>query len=121
MNPKDTLHRHVPEQTAEERLEKKRQEAQERYAQGLKRVASTPPPEGQKYLPETRVRIADCLGFTMSHFPRGVEATVKYTYAHAYGNGDVRSYCLDVDGHGTVSWYHEEHLTAIENPAESLS
>jgi hypothetical protein len=49
----------------------------------------------------------------MSHFQGGVNATVKYTYAHAYGGDDVKSYCLDIDNHGEVSWYEEHQLTAI--------
>ena len=49
----------------------------------------------------------------MSHFRSGVLATVKYTYAHAYGGDDVTSYCLDIDDYGKVSWYEEHQLTKI--------
>ena len=50
----------------------------------------------------------------MSHFESGVNATVRYTYAHAYGGDDVKSYCLDVDGRGEVSWYKEWQLTPLK-------
>ena len=84
------------------------------YNAGLDRVKKTKIPEGQKYAPGTRVRIADDLGSCMSHFPSGVNATVKYTYAHAYGGKDVTHYCLKVDGHGEISWYYEHQLTKID-------
>ena len=89
------------------------EQAREVYAAGLDRVKNTPVPEGQKYAPGTRVRIADDLGSSMQFFPKGRNATVKYTYAHAYGKEDVESYCLDIDGHGEVSWYKEHQLTPI--------
>lgn len=84
------------------------------YAAGLKKVETTPMPEGQKYPIGSRVRIADDLGPSMSHFTSGVGATVLYTYAHAYGGNNVDSYCLDIDGHGRVAWYYERQLTLIE-------
>lgn len=49
----------------------------------------------------------------MSHFPKGRNATVMYTYAHAYGGNDVKSYSLNVDGHRYISWYEEDQLTAL--------
>jgi len=87
--------------------------AQQVYNAGLAKVASVPEPKGQKFPNGSRVRIADDLGSAMSHFQGGVNATVKYTYAHAYGGDDVKSYCLDIDGYGEVSWYYEHQLTAI--------
>ena len=99
---------------------------EERYAQaqrihkaGLEKVATTLPPEGQKYAIGTRVRIADDLGPSMSHFTSGANATVKHTYAHAYGGSNVKSYCLDIDGEGQVSWYLEHHLTPIDSLANA--
>ena len=86
-------------------------EASAYYATALRRVATDPAPDGQKYAVGTRVRIADDLGPCMSHFPSGMMATVMYTYAHAYGGTDVTSYCLDVDGHGEISWYYEYQLS----------
>lgn len=88
-------------------------EALEIHRAGLERVKTMPPPNGQKYLPGTRVRIADDLGSSMAHFESGKNATVRYTYAHAYGGSDVDSYCLDIDGHGEVSWYYESQLTPL--------
>ena len=97
--------------------EERHSQAQGIHKAGLEKVATTPPPEGQKYAPETRVRIADDLGSSMSHFPSGANATVKYTYAHAYGGSDVKSYCLDIDGRGQVSWYYEHQLIQIDSSA----
>jgi hypothetical protein len=84
------------------------------YQEGLNRVKTTTQPIGQKFANGSRVRIADNLGSSMSHFESGVNATVKYTYAHAFGGSDGKSYCLDVDGYGEVSWYGEWQLTQIE-------
>lgn len=85
------------------------------YRQGLDNVKNKSVPKGQKYLPGTRVKIVDNLGSHMSCFPDGRKATVKYSYAHAYGGGDVKSYCLDIDGIGEVSWYSEEQIKALYN------
>lgn len=92
----------------------RREFAQEFHARGMDKVATTPEPKGQKFPCGSRVRIADDLGEGMSHFTGGVNATVQYTYAHAYGGNDVKSYSLDIDGKGSVSWYHEHQLTKIE-------
>jgi hypothetical protein len=81
---------------------------------GEQRVKSTPPPTGQKFAPGTLVRIADDLGDSMRHFPSGKYAIVLYTYAHAYGGDDVKSYCLDVQGVGEVAWYYEHQLIEIK-------
>lgn len=99
--------------------EERHAQARGSYKAGLEKVATTPPPEGQKYAPGTRVRIADDLGPSMSHFTSGANATVEYTYAHAYGGSNVKSYCLDIDGRGQVSWYHEHQLTPIDSPANA--
>lgn len=80
------------------------------YQQGLQRVKDTPEPEGQKFPCGSRVRIADDLGSSMSHFESGVEATVEYVYAHAYGGSNVKLYSLNIDGRGSVAWYHEHQL-----------
>lgn len=98
--------------------EERHAQAQGIYRAGLERVKTTPPPKGQKYPPGTRVRIAYDLGSTMSHFESGKNATVRYTCAHAYGGDGVRSYCLDIDGHGEVSWYYESQLTPIAANSE---
>jgi hypothetical protein len=89
------------------------------YEAGRERVAVNPAPSGQKFLPGSRVRIADDLGSAMSHYAAGREATVCYTYAHAYGGDDVKSYCLYVDGFGQASWYREDQLTAIDSPLDA--
>lgn len=82
-------------------------EAQGIQAAGLEKVKTQPMPKGQKYAPGTRVRI------TGGGRSEGLEATVEYTYAHAYWGDDVKSYLLDVDGRGSSAWFHEENLTAI--------
>lgn len=89
--------------------------ADARFRAAMFRVSTTSPPVGQKFAPGVRVRIADDLGPCMAHFPRGVMATVRYTYAHAYGGKDVDSYCLDVDGEGETSWYEEGQLTEVKD------
>jgi len=89
-------------------------EASAYHQASLRRVAETPPPAGQKFAPGERVKIAEDLGRHMSHFPAGKMATVRYTYAHAYGTTDERSltqYCLDIDGTGEISWYDECQLS----------
>ena len=83
------------------------------YEAGLKKVAATPEPGGQKFLNGSRVRIAADLGPSMRHFKSDANATVQYTYAHAYGGGNVKSYSLDIDGYGSCAWYKEHQLTAI--------
>ena len=83
------------------------------YQQGLENVKNKPVPVGQKYPPGTRVKITNNLGHSMRHFYGGKEATVMYTYAHAYWENNVKDYCLDIDGIGQVSWYHEHQLQAI--------
>ena len=92
--------------------ETKLAQAQGVYAAGLKKVATTSEPEGQKFPNGSRVRIGKMPSY-MSHFQGECDATVKYTYAHAYGGSDVKSYCLDIDGYGGASWYEEGQLTAI--------
>jgi len=82
-------------------------------AQAMSDIATKPEPKGQKFPIGTRIRIADDLGTPMSHFPKELDATVKYTYAHAFGGKDVKSYCLDIDGYGQVAWYFEHQLTEI--------
>jgi len=95
--------------------EQRAAQAQGIYQQGLRRVKTTAPPSNQKFAPGSRVRIADKLNPSMSHFSAGKNATVKYTHAHAYGGDSVDSYCLDIDEEGSVSWYHEHQLTQIES------
>ncbi len=93
--------------------EKRLATAQGIHASGLKNVEETPEPSGQKFPNGSRVRIADDLGQSMSHFESGKDATICYTYAHAYGGDNCKIYCLDIDGVGEVSWYNESQLTAI--------
>lgn len=93
-------------------------EAQGRYLEGKRRVASEPPPEGQKFKPGTFVRIATDLGPSMKHFKKDTFAKVEHTYSHAFGGSDVWSYCLlvkhDEEWH-SVAWYKEDQLTQIND------
>lgn len=92
-------------------------EAKTYYQICMEAMTQKPVPKRQKFAPGTRVRIADDLGPSMWHFTSGTTATVLYTYAHAYGGGDVYSYCLDIYGVGKVSWYYENQLSALEGEA----
>ncbi len=89
------------------------EERKQIHAAGIKRVNSVAEPEGQKFPCGSRVKITNSPDHTRDHFPHGVEATVMYTYAHAYGGEDVYSYCLNVDGHGEISWYEEDELELV--------
>ena len=76
-------------------------------------------PANQKFLPGARVRIADDLGPTMTHFVSGRNATVVGTYAQLCSGDNVDSYQLDIDGIGEVAWYHEHQLTATDAPVDN--
>ncbi len=89
-------------------------EAKTHYLDAMQRVATTPEPKGQKFPIGTRVRIAKNLGPHMEHFSDNINATVKYTHAHAYGGDDITYYLLDIDGYDVMSWYDEHQLTALE-------
>jgi hypothetical protein len=94
--------------------EARKAQSEEMYKRGLENVNNNTEPKGQKFPCGSRVRITDDLGRFMSHFESGCDATVRYTYAHAYGGDNVESYCLDVDGYGEVAWYEEQQLTLID-------
>lgn len=94
-------------------LEERSADAAAYHKAGIERIKSYPEPSGQKFPRGSRVRIADDLGSEKAHFPSGTEATVEYTYAHAYGGSDNKSYSLDVDGSGSVAWYKEDQLTQV--------
>lgn len=82
------------------------------HLEGICRVVSVPEPQGQKFPIGSRVWIGKMPPY-MSHFEGECEATVLHTYAHAFGGDNVEDYCLDVDGHGEISWYEENQLTEI--------
>ena len=88
-------------------------EANEIYQRGIFNVKNRPEPDGQKFPIGSRVRISDNLGEYMRSFISGKIATVEYTYAHAYGGNDTKSYSLNIDGIGSVAWYTEDQLTLI--------
>lgn len=77
------------------------------YEEGMQRVATTPAPKGQKFAIGALVKID---ASTRSD-AAGKLATVKHSYAHAYGGKDTSSYCLDVDGIGVLSWFQEANLS----------
>lgn len=73
------------------------------------------PPKGkQKFQPGERVRIAKDLGPSMRHFSADKDATVQYTYSQRFGGDSWDSYSLLIDGVGSVAWYDEDQLTAIQ-------
>ena len=79
------------------------------YNAGLEKVATTEIPKGQKYAPGTKV-MAKCWVVGEGWRP----ATVQYTYAHAYWGDNIRDYCLDFEGHGSVSWIDESDIKLRE-------
>jgi hypothetical protein len=71
----------------------------------------------QKFFLGDRVRIAQDLGPSMSHFEKDCEAIVMYSYAEQYdGTGkDVDQFSLYIlPNRGEVSWYYANQLTLIE-------
>ena len=88
-----------------------------RYDNAMRRVETTPEPTDQKFAKGSRVWIRE-LPLYMAHFPGEQYATVRYTHSHAYGDEDVKHYCLDIDGHGDVAWYKECQLDAVRKPKE---
>lgn len=71
----------------------------------------------QKFPIGAHVKVSENLGSSMSHFRKGFEATVKYTYSQKFGgNHNYESYCLiPIDQpENSLSWYYERQLTLIE-------
>ena len=72
-----------------------------------------------------RVKITDRLPEMMSYHPgAGMVATVIGSYADLWPEYDpkgraVHDYCLDIPGHGEVSWYPAEVLTPAPSDPES--
>ena len=85
------------------------------YEGGMNKVRTQKYPDGQKFPPGARVFITRNMPSYMWHFECGKWATVEYTYAHAFGGGDVKSYSLKIDGHGSVAWYEEDQLSETDN------
>jgi hypothetical protein len=84
--------------------------AQRIHAEGMRRVNSTPEPEGQKYPIGTRVTVRGKPNIARN----GTKGTVLFTYAHAFPQvnaTNVVDYAVDVDEHGYVAWWHESQLT----------
>lgn len=78
----------------------------------------------QKYPDGTRVKVS--VGHPMIEYIDGElknldfrpeytndTATVVGTYASKYGGADNRSYILNFDKHGRISWFDEDVITAI--------
>ena len=82
-------------------------------------------PPKQKYKIGTRVKIADNMPKYMSHFPKGIEAIVQYTYTQKCGRHseeDDKKYSLLLldkeEGYNTSAWYDEYLLTLISDDIE---
>lgn len=77
----------------------------------------------QKFPRGARVKVSDNMPSYMSHFPKGFEAIVEYTYGQKFpqfDKNDIDNYCLIVlDENGkpvnSIAWYHESQLTLINN------
>lgn len=73
----------------------------------------------QKFFKGDLVYIAGDLGPTMTHFPKGVDAIVLYSYNERYDDGgrSRHQYSLFLLGdrhlgeYGENSWYYEDQLT----------
>ncbi len=74
----------------------------------------------QKFFRGHRVRIADNLGPTMSHFASGRDAIVVGSFSDlltcSSGEGEVQYELLleEDDAIGTVAWYKESQLTLVD-------
>ena len=73
----------------------------------------------QKFFLGDLVRIADDLGVGMSHFPKGRDAIVLYSYSEQHGRalGSDKMfglYVLSGSGKGENAWYDDNQLTLIE-------
>lgn len=66
------------------------------------------------------VLIADNLGQSMSHFPKGREAIVLYSYFDHYRCGSKTSYAVLLRGQGFCAWYEEHQLTLIAKSQHDL-
>jgi len=66
------------------------------------------------------VRIADDLGPYKTHFTKGCEAIVQYSYFDKYGFGSKTSYSVLLKGLGSCSWYEESELTLIAKSQHDL-
>lgn len=84
---------------------------------GMRRVKQTPEPVGQKFPIGSFVMVGKNLGGCMSHFPKDLPACIEYTYCHAFGTSDVKSYSLLIrfseNKWSSVSWYYEDQLSLI--------
>jgi len=82
----------------------------------------------QRYPRGTRVFISRNLPSSMSHFPKGIEAIVQYTYDQEFGDGKLEEgeehkyslILLNSDGEpeDSVSWYEESQLTLLDGMKE---
>jgi hypothetical protein len=73
----------------------------------------------QKFLIGSRVKIADAMPRSMSHFTKGVEAIVNGTYAQKYHGRNYSDYSLGIIKDGKIynfsAWYPENLLTLVDD------
>lgn len=77
----------------------------------------------QKYQHGDMVRVADDLGYTMSHFESGVDAIILGSYQDLFGGGmehQYKEYSIYIRGKGVVSWYKEEQSELIKKGCGDL-
>ena len=75
----------------------------------------------QRFFRGHRVKIADKLRNSMSHFESGCEAIVNHSYSDRYGGDDNGSYgllLLTKNPH-YVAWYDEGQLTLIDSDRDA--
>ena len=72
----------------------------------------------QKFHTGDRVHISETMPTYMSHFKKGKDATILYSYDDKFRNNDFPSkkpqYALDIDGFGFCAWYDEWLLTELK-------
>lgn len=69
----------------------------------------------QKFFRGQRVKIADEMPKSMTHFEKSVEAIIQYSYSDVYGKNDNNNYSLllIIPKLRTSAWYPAELLTLI--------
>jgi hypothetical protein len=81
--------------------------------------------KNQEFVRGQRVKIADNLVSSMSHFPSGLEAIVvgsyKDQYPEEWSSSSHKEYTLLIlsEDPYTISWYNENQLTLIDGNVEA--
>ena len=77
----------------------------------------------QKFKRGSRVFITKDLPYSRSHFTKGVEAIVQFTYGQEFNSDDFGSYSLILlrngIGYDSSAWYDEADLTLVSDDIAS--